>query len=155
MTRAVDALDEHCLIVSPSLPVDQLAQLLAAERAPGALVLEGERLVGVVTEMDLVFRNQQVHLPTVFAVFEAVIQLDPGGRARAALAKATGATVGEILTREVVHATPSTPLADVASWMVDRGLSIVPVLEGDRVLGAVTRRSAMCQAFAPSGEPTV
>lgn len=147
---AADAMDERCLIIEPSLAVDQLASQLDEQGIPGALVVEDGALVGVVTEMDLVFRNKRVHLPTVIAIFEAVIPFDPGGRAKAELVKATGATAAEIMTRDVVTATPTTPLADVAAWMVDQSLSMVPVLDAGRVVGVVTRRSAMRQAFRPS-----
>ncbi len=147
---AADAMDDRCLIVGPELPVDQLAGQLDAEGVPGALVVEEGELIGVVTAMDLVFRNKRVHLPTMIAIFEAVIPFDPGGHAKAELLKATGATVGEIMTRDVVQAAPTTPLADVAAWMVDQGLSLVPILDAGRVVGVVTRRSAMRQAFRPT-----
>ena len=113
----------------------------------GAVVVDNDRMVGVVTEMDLVFRNKRVHLPTFIAVFDAVIPFDPGGKAKAEFAKATGATVADVMTTDVVSATPDTSLSDIAAWMVERNLSMVPVLDGAQLVGVVTRRSMMLAAF--------
>lgn len=144
---AQDALDADIVIVEPTLAVDALAEKLEAARVPGAVVVAEGRVVGVVTEMDLVYRNKRVHLPTMIAIFDALIPFDPGGRTKAELEKATGATVGQIMSEEVVSAEPSTKLADVAAWMVDQNLSLVPVLERGRLVGVVSRRSMMRAAF--------
>ena len=144
---AQDALDADIVIVEPTLAVDALAEKLEAARVPGAVVVAEGRVVGVVTEMDLVYRNKRVHLPTMIAIFDALIPFDPGGRTKAELEKATGATVGQIMSEEVVSAEPSTKLADVAAWMVDQNLSLVPVLGRGRLVGVVSRRSMMRAAF--------
>ncbi len=150
MATALDAKDEALVTVSPDLAVDALAAKLDESGQPGAVVVEGGTMVGVVTEMDLVFRNKNVHLPTIVAILDAVIKIDPGGRAKAELHKATGTRVADLMTRDVISATPDTPLSEVADWMVDKGLSLVPILDGDTVLGVVTRRSAMRAAFRHS-----
>jgi len=147
-TTALDAKDEVLITVSPDFAVDALAAQLDDAGQPGAVVVDDAgTMVGVVTEMDLVFRNKNVHLPTIVAILDAVVEFDPGGRAKAELKKATGSTVSDLMTRDVVSAEPTTPLSEVADWMVDQGLSIVPIVDGGRVVGVVTRRSAMRAAF--------
>jgi len=145
---ALDAKDDRLLTVPPNFAVDALAAQLDEAGQPGAIVVdEAGTVLGVVTEMDLVFRNKNVHLPTIVAILDAVVEIDPGGRAKAELKKATASTVADLMTRGVVSASPTTPLSDVADWMVDRGLSMVPILDEGRLVGVVTRRSAMRAAF--------
>ncbi|MEM6926115.1 MAG: CBS domain-containing protein [Myxococcota bacterium] len=146
-TTALDAKDDVVLTVTPDLAVDALCAKLDESAQPGAVVLDEGAVVGVVTEMDLVFRNKNVHLPTIVAILDAVISIDPGGRAKAELHKATAATVAELMSRDVISAAPDTPLSEVADWMVDKSLSIVPIIDEGTLVGAVTRRSAMRAAF--------
>ena len=50
-------------------------------------------------------------------------------------------TAAEIMTREVAWVSPDTPLAEVAGTMGQRGVSGVPVLDGDhRVVGVVSEK---------------
>ena len=66
---------ESAVTVTADLAVRDLAVRLLDERVDGACVVDGERLVGVVTTMDLVFKEKQVHLPTMLYILDAVIPL--------------------------------------------------------------------------------
>jgi citrate synthase len=65
---------------------------------------------------------------------------------------ATGAkvrTVGEVMSRPAVTATPSETVAEVASRMDDRKVGSVVVVDGDRPIGILTERDLI--RFAASG----
>jgi len=60
--------------------------------------------------------------------------------------------VRDVMTRDVVTASPSTPLAEVADTLVRRRLRAIPVIdEVGRVLGIVTDRQVMTH-FLPALE---
>ena len=50
-----------------------------------------------------------------------------------------GATAGDVMTREVVGVTAETPVAEVVRLLLERRIRRVPVLEGGRLLGLVSR----------------
>ena len=95
-------------------------------------------LVGVVTGMDLVFREKHITPPAVVAILDLVLQF---GRVSAReIEKIEAATVGDLMTREVVTVERTTPVDQIATLMVDKHLSLLPILEGGRPIGVVTRR---------------
>lgn len=143
MRHASDVMETGPLEVSPEVGVHELARRMVEGDVDGACVVEGGRLVGVVTSMDLVFQEKKVHLPTVIHFIEAVIPLDFLGRTERELEKITGGTVRDIMTREPYTAKPSTAIDEVATRMVEDHLSFVPVLEGGAIVGVITRRSML------------
>ena len=51
----------------------------------------------------------------------------------------TGRTVGDIYLEKVVTVTPATPVSEVADLMSSRRIHSLPVVEGDRIVGIVSR----------------
>ncbi|MCA9523071.1 MAG: CBS domain-containing protein [Myxococcales bacterium] len=132
------------LTVRPTLGVRELAELFLTKSVESACVVDQESLVGVVTSMDLVFQEKQIHLPTFVHFLNGLLPLEPfSDRTRKELDKVAGATVAEIMTRRPVTVRPDTPVSEAATLMVERHLSILPVVENGRLLGAVTKPSLL------------
>ena len=96
-----------------------------AEKYIGFLVvLEGEKLVGVLSERDY-------------------------GRKVVLAGRTTEDTlVGDIMTREVVTVTPADRFGDCLQRMDRHGIRHLPVVEGGRVVGVVSVRDLMREAVA-------
>jgi CBS domain-containing protein len=126
--------------VAPDLSVTEAARLMV-DRHIGALpVLESGRLVGMVTEGDLIMRDVKVEFPTYLHLLDGFIMYPPAtARFESELKKAVGATVADVMSTEPVTVAADTPVADVATLMVERDVSRVPVLEGDSLVGIVSK----------------
>jgi CBS domain-containing protein len=55
------------------------------------------------------------------------------------LKKAVGATVADVMTAEPVTVQVDTPVGDVATLMVEQEVDRVPVLDGERLVGIVSK----------------
>jgi CBS domain-containing protein len=142
MKTARQLMDEP-VVVGPHTSLRELAARLLETRADGACVVEAGRLVGVVTTMDLIFREKKVHLPTLFTLLDAVIPLGSFDRVDAEVARIAAANVGELMTRDVVTVGPDTPLDELATRMVEDSLTLLPVVDGGALLGVVTKASLL------------
>ncbi len=132
---------EPALLVSPNDEVRTVAERLAASTHPGAVVVGADDiLLGVVTEFDLVFREAKVHLPSFFTFMDAVVPLGNQKKAMAALERASASLVADMMTREVHTASPDTSMEQLATWLTEDHLTMVPVVEEGQVKGVVTRR---------------
>lgn len=147
MKRASDVMDRDVLIVSPDTQVRELAARLLGEKRDGACVVDGGKLVGVVTEMDLIFQEQPVHLPSFFVFFDAVIPLERPSHVQHELDKLLGAQVRDIMSTDLITVASTAALEEVAATMVRRHTGFVPVLEGGAVVGVVTKRAVLKAAF--------
>jgi CBS domain-containing protein len=133
----------EALTVAPDCSVRDLARLLLERGCDGACVVEEDRLVGVVTTMDLVFQEKQVHLPSILSFMDFAIPLEPPSRLRAELDKIAGTTVGEIMTAEPVVVDEERAVSEVARAMVERHLTIVPVVESGVLKGMITKQALL------------
>jgi redox-sensitive bicupin YhaK (pirin superfamily)/CBS domain-containing protein len=122
--KAADIMTSPVVSVSPDAPIRQVAALLSERGISGVPVLEDERLVGLVSEADLLRRRRT------------------GPRARCA---------SDVMVQAVVTVSADTPVAAVAALLEERGFKRVPVLEQGRLVGIVSR-SNLLQALALSPE---
>jgi len=61
--------------------------------------------------------------------------------------------VQEIMSKDVKSLTPTTNLRSAARKMCDLGVGIMPVVEGDRILGIITDRDISVFAIAMGHDP--
>lgn len=96
-------------------------------------------LVGMVTQTDLVEQDKPLHIPTVISLFDWVIYLESPKKFLEEVRKVTARKVSEICSQDVVTCAPDTPVATVASLMVDNKVHLIPVISEGRMVGVVAR----------------
>ncbi len=87
----------------------------------------------------LVEQDKPLHMPTVISLFDWVLYLESEKNFREEVKRISARTVGEICAREVITCTPETPVNEIAALMVEHQVHLVPVVEGERVVGVVAR----------------
>lgn len=137
---ARDIMTPDPVTVTRDLSVTEAAKLMAERRIGALPVVEEGRLVGIVTEGDLIMRDVKVEFPTYIHLLDGFIMYPPAtARFESELKKAVGATVGDVMTTDPVTVQADTPVSDIATLMVDRDVGKVPVLEGERLVGIVSK----------------
>lgn len=137
---ARDIMTPDPVTVSPDLPVKEAARTMV-DRGIGSLpVTDGEALVGIVTEGDLIMADVKVEFPTYIHLLDGFIFYPPAtARFETELKKAVGASVRDVMTAEPLTVSADAAVEDVATLMIDRGVSRLPVLEGERLVGIVSK----------------
>jgi CBS-domain-containing membrane protein len=126
--RARGLMTRQVVTVGQDAPVKEAARLLVTHGfAVLPVVGADDRLLGVVTEADLL-RNRILPDP------RELIHNRPPEPTPPAPPEVAG-----VMTTEVVTATPDTHVAELGRLMVDRHLRAVPVVDGDRLVGIVSR----------------
>jgi CBS domain-containing protein len=140
MLKAKDIMTRTVHTVTEETGVEELARLFV-ERGVSAMpvVDAGGRLTGIVTETDMVEQDKPLHIPTVISIFDWVLYLESEKDFREQVQRVTARRVAEICTREVVTCTPETPVSEIAALMVDRKAHLIPVVEGEKLVGVVAR----------------
>jgi len=137
---ARDIMTPDPVTVSRDLTVTGAARLMVEHRIGALPVVEEGALVGIVTEGDLIMRDVKVEFPTYLHLLDGFIMYPPAtARFESELKKAVGATVEDVMTTEPVTVDVGTPIGDVATLMVDRDVSRLPVLDGEQVVGIVSK----------------
>jgi CBS domain-containing protein len=137
---ARDIMTSDVATVSPEASVRELAKLLAQTGVSGVPVVDDAgRLVGIVTEGDVILQDADLHFPHYVQILESFIYLESVRKFEERFRKAFGAKVADVMSREVTTVAPETSMSEVATIMADQDINRVPVIEGDRVVGIITR----------------
>ncbi|MBA2754402.1 MAG: CBS domain-containing protein [Chloroflexota bacterium] len=126
--------------VAPSTTVSEVARLLASEDLSGVPVLDGDVLVGIITEWDVIAREAAVDVPPVIPFLDGIFVADGGRDFDEEVRHVFAITAGELMTAPVYSVRDIATLAETATLMVERRISTVPVVDaGNRIVGLVTR----------------
>ncbi len=125
--------------LGPESTIEEAIKLFAEARISGAPVVEGERLVGIITEGDLIFQDADIKAPGFLDILGGIIPLGNTEEYRKEVLKSAGVTVGEVMTDDLVTVSPEATLAETATVMVERRKKMLPVVEGERLAGVITR----------------
>lgn len=138
--RARDIMQRDVKTVRPDATVHDVAQILAEANYSGLPVTdENGRLLGMVTEADLLARAQRVNVPTFFPFIGGIVYLESPRKFEEQLRKATAASVGDIMTTDIVTVGQDATVQDIAGLMVKRKINRLPVVDDEGLVGIVTR----------------
>ena len=144
MLKAAQIMTQQFLSISPEMSVEELARLLLRKDVNGAVIVDKKtRLLGVVTEGDLIAKEKNLHIPTVVSLFDAVIYLETSEHFKGELHKMVATKVEDIYTRDPVTIDLTSTLADIATLMSEKRIHFLPVMKGGRVEGVVGRREVL------------
>lgn len=138
MLTARDIMTTDVVTVTPQTGVRELAELLLERHISGAPVMdEAGKVLGVVTESDLVFLNKKVHLPTAVAILDAFVFLESPDKTARELKKMAGTKVGDICSQTLISVSPETSLEELATLMAEQKVHTLPVMAGDTLVGVI------------------
>jgi CBS domain-containing protein len=117
MRTVADVMTRDLVSVDVGLSLTAAAQQMNDRKVGAALVFDGERIAGIVTERDV-----------LRAVAEGRIE---------------GTSVGDWMTRHPETIEPGDSTSTAATLMIHGGFRHLPVVEEDRVVGIVSIRDLM------------
>ena len=140
--HARDLMTTKLVTVTPDIPVVEARALMTRERIRHLLVVEGTRLVGIITDRDI-----RLNLPspaTSLSVWELNYLI-------------ARVTVGQLMTKSVIVIDPDREASDAARIMLEHRIGALPVLDGARLVGILTEtdlvRAFAARESAPVGSP--
>ena len=137
--RVADISHEEWPTLGPDETVEGAIKLFAESGISGAPVVDNGRLVGIVTEGDLIFRDADIKAPGFLDILGGLIPLGSWDEYRKEALKSAGVTVDEVMTRELITISPDASLAEASTIMADKRVKILPVAEDDILHSVITR----------------
>jgi CBS domain-containing protein len=135
-----DIMQSQVITVGPSTTARELANTLAENSISGVPVVDEEdRVVGMVSEADIIVQDAELHFPYYVPLLDSVIYLQSFHKFEERLHKMFGSQVKEIMSREVTVISPDASVRDAATLMTDRKINRLPVVVDGKLVGIVTR----------------
>lgn len=135
-----EIMQTEVISVGPETTVGELADMLAKNKISGVPVVD-ERggVLGMVSEADIILQDADLHFPYYIQFLESVIYLQSVRKFEERFRKAFGSKVTEVMSDEVVTISPDASVREAATIMADRKINRLPVTDGGRLVGIVTR----------------
>jgi CBS domain-containing protein len=143
--KAAEIMVTNVITVTPDHSVQEVAEILLERRISGVPVLNAAgELVGIVSEGDLMRRadagtgHRRSWWLRLLMGREGLAQEFVREHAR---------KVADIMTHHVITASPETPVSDLAELLERNAIKRVPIVDGRKVVGIVSRANLL-QALA-------
>ena len=142
MPTVADIMERDPVTVGPDDTVETLLRTLREHELPGVPVVNGGgRCIGIVTESDLVLRDEEedLRLPLHIDLFGGTVFLGPVREFEERFKKAIAATVEDMMTPDPVTIEATASVEDAARVIARKRHNRLPVVEHGRLVGVVTR----------------
>lgn len=140
MMTASDIMSTDVVTVTPDTALSDLAKKFVETRFSNLPVLdEAGKLIGVISETDLIEQQRPLHIPTVMTLFDWVFAFGNEKRFQEEVDRVTAAVVGELYQKDPVVCTPDTSVRDIAGLMSQHKVHLLPVVDGGAMVGVVAR----------------
>jgi CBS domain-containing protein len=150
--RAMDVMTTAVVTVGPDTSVQDLAKLMSERGISGVPVVDNGRLVGIVSEGDLLHRAETGTERRTARQRRRWFDATHLEEARDYI-KSHGRTVRDIMTREVISVGETADLAEIARLMETKRIKRVPVLRDGMIVGIVSRANLVRALAAIDREP--
>lgn len=141
-----DLMTSDVVVVEAEERLEQAAKKLRKHGISGAPVVEGSKVLGVLSEADLleVLEEKDVSfftvLPSPFEVFELPVRVKLGLEKAA---KRTGQVakmrVKEVMSEGAITIPPESDISEAARIIRERDINRLPVVEKGKLVGIITR----------------
>ena len=134
-----EVMNPHPVTVAPDATFTEVARTMLDHRLAGVPVVDAdERLVGLVTDKDLVIKHARVHFPWYLGILGDFLQIEVPGTDEE-IQRALAVTARDLMEEKMHTVSPDASVEDAATAMVDEGANPVPVVDGGRLVGMVSR----------------
>ena len=147
--KARDIMSTDIVEVEPDTDVKKLAHMMVDKRIRCIPVVDADgRILGTVTEEDLIHQDARIHFPTSLHFLESYIILPSSlHKFEEELRRAVGAKASEVMDTKVTKIGPDADVSDIANRMVDNDMEFVLVEEDEKLLGIITRADILKAIF--------
>jgi len=143
--KARDVMVSPVITVKPSSSVKEVATTLLERRISAVPVVDDQgKLVGIISEGDLMHRSEA---GTERQRSWWLLGWTGDETLAAEYVKAHARKVADVMTRNVITATPETPLHEIAALLERNSIKRVPIVKDGQLVGIVSRAN-LIQAVA-------
>ena len=150
MLTAADVMTSEVVSVEPDTPVRDIAELLYTRRISGVPVVEHDRVIGIVSEGDLIGHAAAIGEPRRSWWLSLFTNESLSARD---YAKTHGRTARDVMTASVISVEETATLAEIARLVERHRIKRVPVLRDGKLVGIISRGNLLQGLATLKAEP--
>jgi CBS domain-containing protein len=119
--------------------IEEIAQILTDNNISGVPVMEGDHIVGMVTQKDLLYKDIEPRFPAIVEILGGIIFLNGVKHYREELKKLVATKAEDLMTSKVITVDEEEEIGKVAEIMVEKSVNRIPVVNNGKLTGIVSR----------------
>lgn len=148
---AKDIMTRSVVSVRKGTSIEGAARLMAEHDVSGLPVVDGEGyLIGMLSESDILLKG--LHAPSEMRGSTPGLFAPQPDAVDEAHRRAQSERVEDAMTTEVVVFSEESPVANIAQAMIEHAINRVPIVEGRKVVGIVSRKDVVRAIAAGTGD---
>ena len=138
MLNASDIMTTDVITVKKDTSLKDLATILYKNHINGVPVVDDDGLLlGIICESDLIRKDKKLHIPTVVAIFDAVVYLESPKSIEKEFKRISATTVEDLYSKKTFTVDEKTPIDEIATIMTQKKIYTIPVMDGDLLVGVI------------------
>jgi len=140
-----DIMTKNVISVNVENTVEKCAKLLMENSFSGLPVIdENDKLVGIITEGDLIKRASEIKLPAVLELLGGLIYLDNPNKYMEEVKRVMSEKVEDMMINKVFTVEPGDTIEHAATMIIEKKIKRLPVVDMQgKMVGIISRRDIM------------
>jgi CBS domain-containing protein len=147
MKKVRDVINRDVQTITRETLVGEIVSIMKEKRLGKLPVLDGDKIVGVVTRDDILVKQGKSPVPPVIAFWEIMIALPNSKGFKEKMKKFISFKAEDIMEKDFYTADIDADLEGVVSEMLDKGYNYTLVLENEKLVGIVTKSDLINKCY--------
>lgn len=147
MKKVRDVINRDVQTITRETLVGEIVSIMKEKRLGKLPVLDGDKIVGVVTRDDILVKEGKSPVPPVIAFWEIMIALPNSKGFKEKMKKFISFKAEDIMEKDFYTADIDADLEGVVSEMLDKGYHYALVLENEKLVGIVTKSDLINKCY--------
>lgn len=147
MKKVRDVINREIQTITRETLVGEIVSIMKEKRLGKLPVLDGDKIVGVVTRDDILVKQGKSPVPPVIAFWEIMIALPNSKGFKEKMKKFISFKAEDIMEKDFYTADIDADLEGIVSEMLDKGYNYTLVLENEKLVGIVTKSDLINKCY--------
>ncbi|MGL6104710.1 CBS domain-containing protein [Romboutsia sp.] len=145
---AKDIMTTEVIVAHKGENIANVAKLLIKEKIGGLPVVDEEnKVIGIISETDIMKKEKYVDTPRVINFLESIIFLDDVKKMEDDLKKIAAYKVEDLMSKDIIKVNEDDKFDDIANIMIKKSINRVPVVDENNQLKGIICRYDIIRAM--------
>jgi len=152
MLSVKDIMTRDLITITPEMDIAQATKIILEKDINGVPVLDGDKLVGILCQSDLIAQQKKFPIPSIFTLLDGIFPLTSMKRLEKETKKIAATTVAQAMSSDPFAVEPDMSIEEVATIMVNKNFHTLPVLDKEKLVGIVGKKDILETLISQSEE---
>ena len=138
--KAREIMETNVITIKRETTIEEIAHVLTDNNISGVPVVDdNNKVIGMVTEKDLLYKDIEPRFPAVVELLGGLIFVKGVRHYNEELRKLVATKAEDIMTKGVISINGDAEVEKIAEIMVEKDINRIPVVEDGKIIGIISR----------------